>query len=73
MASTPKSNTRFWMEKFKRNVARDVVVKSALRKLGWRVMTVWECELATERKASSIARRVAGRIRKIDGEVSGKH
>lgn len=43
-ASTPKSRRRFWLQKFERNVARDAENVAMLRKLGWRVATIWECE-----------------------------
>lgn len=44
-ASLPKTNTAFWQGKFERNVARDLRNRAELRKLGWRVRIVWECEL----------------------------
>lgn len=39
----PKTNTAFWQAKISRNVARDAEQALSLRKLGWRVLTVWEC------------------------------
>lgn len=44
-AYIPKSNVRFWLEKFASNVRRDRLAEVALRKVGWRVFTVWECEV----------------------------
>ena len=44
-AYQPKSRPDFWTEKFDANVRRDRKVIAALRKLGWRVRVVWECEL----------------------------
>lgn len=41
---TPKTRKEFWQRKFKRNVARHEEVCHDLRVLGWRVVTVWECE-----------------------------
>jgi DNA mismatch endonuclease, patch repair protein len=46
-ATTPKSRTDFWKEKFRANVRRDKRVCKRLEDLGWRVCTVWQCELAT--------------------------
>lgn len=43
-ASTPKTRTAFWEEKFTRNVARDQRHLAALERAGWKVWTVWECE-----------------------------
>jgi DNA mismatch endonuclease, patch repair protein len=44
-AYTPKSRTEFWLKKLESNVIRDNQVRSELELLGWRVITVWECEL----------------------------
>ena len=44
-ASTPRSNTSFWQEKFARNVERDRRKREALISSGWTVGEVWECEL----------------------------
>ena len=42
--STPRTRQQFWLEKFKANVERDRRNEDALIKLGWRVITIWECE-----------------------------
>ena len=44
-AYTPKSRTDFWLKKLESNAIRDQQVKTDLERLGWRVITVWECEL----------------------------
>lgn len=41
----PLSNTEFWNGKIGQNKARDARDQMALRSLGWRVITVWECIL----------------------------
>lgn len=41
----PKSNTEFWMEKFKRNKERDAEKILKLEGEGWRVLVFWECEI----------------------------
>ena len=43
--STPASRREYWLPKFSRNQARDQLVRRALRKAGWQVLTVWECQL----------------------------
>lgn len=40
----PKSRRKYWIPKLKGNVARDRKVKRQLRRLGWSVLTVWECQ-----------------------------
>ena len=54
-ATTPKSNVDFWSEKFERNVANDKKHARQLRRLGWHVITVWECQL---KKPDRVIQRV---------------
>jgi DNA mismatch endonuclease (patch repair protein) len=54
-ATVPKVNRAFWVEKFARNRMRDAAAIRLLRRGGWRVAVVWECELAdAERRLSKI-------------------
>lgn len=48
--TSPKTRTGFWEEKFRTNVARDRRTRQALKKLGWKVLTVWQCELKKPQK-----------------------
>ena len=43
-ARIPPAHRPFWQAKLTRNTERDLSSKKALTKLGWRVLTVWECE-----------------------------
>lgn len=43
-ATAPKRNAEFWSAKFQRNVERDREARAALRRLGFRVLTLWQCE-----------------------------
>lgn len=64
-AYTPKTRTDFWLKKLEANVIRDQQVKADLEQLGWRVITVWECELRTSEHLS--VRLTAG----INGNKQG--
>lgn len=44
-AYKPKSRIEFWKEKFRQNIERDRRKTREMKKLGWRVIVVWECEL----------------------------
>lgn len=44
-ATVPKANNAFWIEKFARNRSRDAKAVRALRRAGFRVAVVWECEI----------------------------
>ncbi|PDQ17672.1 very short patch repair endonuclease [Mesorhizobium sanjuanii] len=48
--TTPKTRAEFWSEKFRRNVERDHRHVDALRKRGWNVLIVWECETKNPRE-----------------------
>ncbi len=47
-ASTPKSNTEYWQKKFENNIERDQLNEIKLKKLGWKVIIIWECEVKNE-------------------------
>ena len=44
----PKNNRKFWLNKFKNNKQRDNINTLKLRKLGWKVFKIWECQLTTK-------------------------
>lgn len=44
-ASLPKTNEEFWKKKFMRNADNDKRAVSELRKMGYHVITIWECKL----------------------------
>ena len=43
----PKSNRKFWNEKFRRNVRRDEEHERLWAEQGWNVIVIWECGLKT--------------------------
>jgi len=44
-ARVPQQNREYWLSKVGRNKARDATNAEALSAAGWRVETVWECEI----------------------------
>lgn len=44
----PKTNTEFWVNKIETNKQRDSRKINDLQALGWRVITVWECQLKSK-------------------------
>lgn len=56
-ATVPESNYDFWRTKLARNVDRDTAQLAAIRRLGWRVLVVWECEIKNERRLAARLRR----------------
>ncbi len=41
----PRSNRSYWLPKLKKNKSRDLKNERKLRRLGWHVRTLWECDL----------------------------
>lgn len=46
----PKSRTEYWGPKIDANRSRDIRKRRELRKLGWRVLVIWECDLKDENR-----------------------
>ena len=44
LRTKPRANTAYWDVKLGRNVERDAEQRKALEALGWRTLTVWECQ-----------------------------
>lgn len=56
-AREPKTNVEYWRTKIARNRDRDRTRPKALRAIGWKALTVWECELkAPDKLTKKIAR-----------------
>lgn len=45
----PKTRTEWWLNKIKRNKEIDEISVQTLRKDKWRVITIWECELRSQK------------------------
>lgn len=56
LARLPKSRLSFWLPKLEANAKRDGRSVRQLRKLGWSVMTIWECQINDGRLVERIRR-----------------
>lgn len=50
-ATTPSTRREFWQAKFQATVDRDARKSAQLANCGWRVITIWECELESKPQA----------------------
>ncbi|PZQ46102.1 MAG: very short patch repair endonuclease [Phenylobacterium zucineum] len=67
----PKANAAYWDAKRARNIARDIDVFARLTTDGWRVVTIWECDLRGEDAAARIVAAVRGQAAATsEGEAS---
>ena len=53
----PKTRTKFWKDKITGNMARDKKSLAILGAMGWRTLTIWECEIR-----SSSFRKIVGKL-----------
>ncbi len=51
----PKTNTSFWNKKLDENIIRDKRFQKKLRRMGWKVLVVWQCET---RKPEQLLRKL---------------
>ena len=59
----PTSNVRYWSAKMQANRDRDARKERSLRKLGWRVYTVWECQTKDPGRRERLLDQLAAGIR----------
>ena len=57
LARLPKSRSDFWLPKLTANAERDARNVRELRRLGWSVLTIWECQLGDTAKLANRIRR----------------
>ena len=66
----PKNNRLFWEKKLQGNKDRDQFVNRELRKLGWKVVRVWEHELKVPEKVAAKLVRAIGTARGYSKEYT---
>ncbi len=55
---TPKTNTDFWIEKIATNRNRDKQNNLQILSMGWKVLTIWECEIRQKDKIELLVDKV---------------
>lgn len=58
----PDSRRSYWKPKLEGNRARDARNRRALRRLGWSVLVIWECQIAREEALRSRIVEFLGRV-----------
>jgi len=67
----PKSNQGFWVNKFTKNIVRDLAANAALTDLGWLPLRFWEHEV--EKDLVGCAFRVLQAVRDRQGESKSRN
>ena len=50
----PKTRSEWWRQKIEQTVKRDIATINSLNEQGWNTLTVWECELKSEKRNSTL-------------------
>ncbi|MDD2856967.1 MAG: very short patch repair endonuclease [Desulfuromonadaceae bacterium] len=58
-ATTPKTRTEWWNNKFERNQENDKKNIQALKNDGWNVVIVWECEIKDDQIPAFIISKIS--------------
>ena len=54
----PKTRTEYWTQKIEGNKRRDIAARRNLKALGWKALTIWECEIKQQEKLTRLVARV---------------
>lgn len=57
----PKTRTEWWLNKINGNIANDEKAAKALKKEGWKIITIWECGL----KPSEVNKSLTALLKKL--------
>lgn len=63
IANKPRSNTTFWVEKFKKNLERDKRNLQELKDIGWNPIVIWECEILDTNRNSKDLNSIVKRMK----------
>lgn len=69
-ARQPKANAAYWIAKVERNRTRDASAQAALQAAGWRVVTVWECEMRSPGFADDLVARIRDQAATVSASAS---
>ena len=53
-AQIPKTRTNYWTTKISNNKRKDIKAAKSLRKLGWNIITIWECQLKPKKSSNTL-------------------
>ncbi len=67
-ARRPRSNEDFWNKKLDGNMRRDRAVRRELKRMGWNILDVWECEI----KEGKYQKRISTFMARLLGQQAGQ-
>lgn len=73
LAYIPKTRFEFWNRKFAENVHRDRLNLQRLRRLGWKVIVIWECQTRSPIALQKSLEHSFKRLRQRSGRSETRH
>lgn len=61
-ATIPKTNYSFWEEKINGNKARDIEHSMAIERMGWHIITIWQCEILRKKQREDMFNVLLGEL-----------
>lgn len=68
-AAKPTSNVDFWVEKIGKNVQRDNKVKRELKHSGWKVITIWECQIKNKKLFNTRMKKLVSQLKAWENKI----
>jgi DNA mismatch endonuclease (patch repair protein) len=67
-STLPTSNAAFWRKKIQSNMERDKNTKHSLKKLGWTIFIIWECDIKNK---EGFSKAMNGLLKKLSNIIPG--
>jgi len=61
-AALPQTNYEFWKNKMETNIKRDRKNQKDLKKLGWKILVIWQCQIKNRALFEKTMKRIIKRI-----------
>jgi DNA mismatch endonuclease (patch repair protein) len=61
-SALPQTNHEFWENKIQKNIERDKSKQKELKKLGWKIITVWQCQIKSRELFEKTMKRTVAKI-----------
>ena len=58
----PQSNHEFWKDKIQKNIERDKSKQKELKKLGWKIITIWQCQIKSRESVEKALKQTVKKI-----------
>jgi len=66
----PTSNITFWKGKIQANIDRDKKSKRSLKKIGWSIFTIWECDIKNKMALTKTMNKLLKYLYAIKGKLN---